>query len=84
MYTGENFKKIIEPYSFSHFHNGAPCKPKEFKIIDFPEPETGRKAIPDDPIIHHIICLLCGKDLTFEKGESKIYLGRKPNFKIKI
>jgi hypothetical protein len=77
MYTGENFKKIIEPCSFSHFHNGAPCKLNEFKIIDFPEPETDRKAIPDGPIIHHIICLLCGKDLTFWTNESKIDLSEK-------
>lgn len=83
MYSSDKFNEIIAPFS-SHRHNGKPIKPSDFKITDFPEPKVGGKLIPDSPIIHHVVCGFCGKDLVFEEGKSKINLGRNPMEETKI
>lgn len=69
MYTSDKFNEIVKPFS-SHSHNGAPTA-LTLKIVDASE-------VLDGPPIHHVVCQICGKDLTFGKGELKINMGGNP------
>ncbi len=69
MYTGKEFLEIIEPFS-SHSHNGA-LPASNLKVVDFPETADG-------PLVHHVVCQLCGRDLTFGGKGSKHNLGGNP------
>lgn len=83
MYTGEEFRKIVKPFS-SHSHNGVPVKTSDLIVIDFPEPVKDSKITPDNPIIHHVRCGICGKDLAHEEGKSKVDLGGNPAEETKL